>query len=135
MSSSLVTTNSTLTSVSSSLVVTTATANTAYTLSTNISDVITETEYDRLGLDLTGAIWGGTTGPTTQTLVEEDQNNWTAGTTPIIRNPNRNGLALNGVLADPDGYLQIKLKNDYSGGSGLADVIIFLPYYSSSYTS
>jgi hypothetical protein len=67
-------------------------------------------------------------------LVEEDQNDWIAGTTPIIRNPNRDG-ALNGVLADPDGYLQIKLKNDYSGGSGLADVIIFLPYYSSSYTS
>jgi hypothetical protein len=88
-----------------------------------------------LGLDLTGTIWGGTTGPTTQTLVEEDQNVWSAGTTPVIRNPNRDGLALNGVLADPDGYLQIKLKNDYSGGSGLADVIIFLPYYSSSYTS
>jgi hypothetical protein len=116
-------------------VVTTATANTAYTLSTNISDVITETENDRLGLDLTGAIWGGTSSPTSQNLLEEEKASWGAGEIPIIRNPNRDGLALNGVLADPDGYLQIKLKNDYSGGSGIEDAIIFLPYYSSSYTS
>ena len=135
VSSSLITTNSELTSVSSSLVVTTATANTAYTLSTNISDVITETENDRLGLDLTGAIWGGTSSPTSQNLLEEEKASWGAGEIPIIRNPNRDGLALNGVLADPDGYLQIKLKNDYSGGSGIEDAIIFLPYYSSSYTS
>jgi len=135
VSSSLIATNSELASVSSSLVVTTATANTAYTLSTNISDVINETEYDRLGLDLTGTIWGGTTPPAPETLVEGYKTDWTNGDVPVIRNPNREGLALNGVLADPDGYLQIKLKNDYSGGSGIEDAIIFLPYYSSSYTS
>jgi hypothetical protein len=116
-------------------VVTTTTANTAYTLSTNISDVITETEYDRLGLDLTGTIWGGTTPPVPETLNDQNKTDWTNGDIPIIRNPNRSELDVVGILADPDGYLQIKLKNDYSGGSGLADVIIFLPYYSSSYTS
>jgi hypothetical protein len=135
VSSSLVTTNSTLTSVSSSLVTTTTTANSAYTLSTNISDVITETEYDRLGLDLTGTIWGGTTPPVPETLNDQNKTDWTNGDIPIIRNPNRSELDVVGILADPDGYLQIKLKNDYSGGSGIEDAIIFLPYYSSSYTS
>jgi len=128
VSSSLVTTNSALTSVSSSLLI-------VATQTTEITNVIKDIGDSRLGLNLTGVVWTDTTPPTTQTLVEENQNDWIAGTTPIIRNPNRNGLALNGVLADPDGFLQIRLQQDLTGASGIEDAIIFLPYYSSSYTS
>ena len=127
--------NDVLIDVSSSLVATSISASSAYTLASGLNDIIPDAPDGALTLNLTATAWNNTTPPSGSPMIEENQkNDWSNGDIPIIRNPSRNGLALNGVLADPDGFLQIKLQSDLGGASGFSNVILFLPYYTSSYT-
>jgi hypothetical protein len=135
VSSSLTNVSSSLTNVSSSLIKTIVTASSAYSLASGLNNIIPDAPDGALTLNLTATAWNNTTPPSGSPMIEENQkNDWSNGDIPIIRNPSRNGLALNGVLADPDGFLQIKLQSDLGGASGFSNVILFLPYYTSSYT-
>jgi len=125
--------NDVLIDVSSSLVATSISASSAYSLASGLNNIIPDAPDGALTLNLTATAWNDTTPPSGSTMTEEQKNYWSSGDIPIIRNPSRNGLALNGVLADPDGFLQIKLESDLVGASGFSNVILFLPYYTSSY--
>lgn len=102
------------------------------TLSSSINevrDVIVDTGDDKLGLNITVA-WNGTTPPSNTSLSEAEKNEWVLGDNiNLIRNLSPGSISL---LADPDGYLKIRLVSDEGNPY---DKIIFLPYYSSSYTA
>jgi len=118
--------SSTLSAVSSSL-------NTTSNLISDLVSIIDDTNASdgKLGLNLTG-VWGETTPPSGSSLIAEQKESWGNGDIPIIRNASRDGQQVFGVLGDPDGFLQVRLISD---GGNSADYILFLPYYSSSYSS
>lgn len=122
----------TLTAASSSLSTEiTSLSSSILTLSSNINevrDVIVDTGDNKLGLNITNA-WNGTTPPNNTALSEGEKNDWGLGDNiNLIRNLSPGTISL---LADPDGYLKIRLVSDEGNPY---DKIIFLPYYSSSYT-
>lgn len=126
--------NDVLIDVSSSLVATSISASSAYTLASGLNDIIPDAPDGALTLNLTATAWNDTTPPSGSTMTEEQKTYWSSGNIPIIRNPDRDGQPVFGVLGDPDGFLQIKLQSDLVGASGFSNVILFLPYYTSSYT-
>ena len=134
VSSSLISTNTKLSSVSSSLVATSISASNAYSLASDLNSIIPDANGGALTLNLTATAWNDTTPPSGSTITEEQKNDWSSGNIPIIRNSDRDGQPVFGVLGDPDGFLQIKLQSDLGGASGFSNVILFLPYYTSSYT-
>ena len=94
----------------------------------DVTDVVYDTGGGRFGLRLSDS-WNGTTLPSASFLAEENKSNWASGEVQILRNANRTGMPT--VLADADGFLEMRLVSD---GGVSVDKIIFLPYYSSSYT-
>jgi len=115
----------TLTEASSSL--STQINNVSSSLST-ITNVIKDTGDNRLGLNIQGE-WNNTTEPSNTLLSEGEKIDWLSGENiSLIRNSSPGTISL---LADPDGYLKIKLHSNEGVDT---DYIIFLPYYSSSYS-
>lgn len=101
--------------------------NVSSSLST-ITNVIKDTGDNRLGLNIQGE-WNNTTEPSNTLLSEGEKIDWLSGENiSLIRNSSPGTISL---LADPDGYLKIKLHSNEGVDT---DYIIFLPYYSSSYS-
>lgn len=113
--------SSEITSLSSSLLVAIS--------AVDVTNVVYDTGYGRFGLRLSDS-WNGTTLPSASFLAEGDKSNWGSGEVQILRNANRTGMPT--VLADADGFLEMRLVSDDNVS---VNKIIFLPYYSSSYTS
>jgi hypothetical protein len=112
--------SSEITSLSSSLLVAIS--------AVDVTNVVYDTGDGRFGLRLSDS-WNGTTLPSASFLAEGDKSNWASGEVQILRNANRTGMPT--VLADADGFLEMRLVSD---GGVSVDKVIFLPYYSSSYT-
>jgi hypothetical protein len=112
--------SSEITSLSSSLLVAIS--------EVDVTNVVYDTGDGRFGLRLSDS-WNGTTLPSASFLEAENKSSWTSGEVQILRNANRTGMPT--VLADADGFLEMRLVSD---GGVSVDKVIFLPYYSSSYT-
>lgn len=112
--------SSEITSLSSSLLVAIS--------AVDVTNVVYDTGDGRFGLRLSDS-WNGTTLPSASFLAEGDKSDWGSGDVQILRNANRTGMPT--VLADADGFLEMRLVSD---GGVSVDKVIFLPYYSSSYT-
>jgi hypothetical protein len=112
--------SSEITSLSSSLLVAIS--------AVDVTNVVYDTGDGRFGLRLSDS-WNGTTLPSASFLEAENKSNWASGEVQILRNANRTGMPT--VLADADGFLEMRLVSD---GGVSVDKVIFLPYYSSSYT-
>jgi hypothetical protein len=112
--------SSEITSLSSSLLVAIS--------EVDVTNVVYDTGDGRFGLRLSDS-WNGTTLPSASFLEAENKSNWASGEVQILRNANRTGMPT--VLADADGFLEMRLVSD---GGVSVDKVIFLPYYSSSYT-
>lgn len=112
--------SSEITSLSSSLLVAIS--------AVDVTNVVYDTGDGRFGLRLSDS-WNGTTLPSASFLAEGDKSNWGSGEVQILRNANRTGMPT--VLADADGFLEMRLVSDDNVS---VDKIIFLPYYSSSYS-
>ena len=87
----------------------------------DVTDVVYDTGGGRFGLRLSDS-WNGTTLPSASFLAEENKSNWASGEVQILRNANRTGMPT--VLADADGFLEMRLVSD---GGVSVDKIIFLP--------
>ena len=94
----------------------------------DVTNVVYDTGDGRFGLRLSDS-WNDTTLPSASFLAAENKSNWASGEVQILRNVNRTGMPT--VLADADGFLEMRLVSD---GGVSVNKIIFLPYYSSSYS-